>query len=201
MLVNKTCNRTLEMTPIRILNWVWSSLKICYVSGVCFNTVCSPQAVQDFGSMCQERDAEEVKGVLPYWPRIYCKISVVSWSLKSYICVIYRISQINWIDEWNLNVCDFKCLRYVQMRRILSPLSLTGPRPSDQGGHAAGLWAAGAEGASQLSTLSEKLDGPLDSVPVWHLHTCSLCCVSGLPGCLLTHQAAWGSQLLQGWDP
>nr|XP_046266953.1 E3 ubiquitin-protein ligase listerin isoform X2 [Scatophagus argus] len=34
------------------------------------------KAVQDFGSMCQERDAEEVKGVLPYWPKIYCKISV-----------------------------------------------------------------------------------------------------------------------------
>ncbi|KAM4544479.1 E3 ubiquitin-protein ligase listerin [Odontesthes bonariensis] len=34
------------------------------------------KAVQDFGSMCQERDTEEVKGVLPYWPRIYCKISV-----------------------------------------------------------------------------------------------------------------------------
>ncbi|XP_015237598.1 PREDICTED: E3 ubiquitin-protein ligase listerin [Cyprinodon variegatus] len=34
------------------------------------------KAVQDFGTMCQERDAEEVKGVLPYWPRIYCKISV-----------------------------------------------------------------------------------------------------------------------------
>lgn len=34
------------------------------------------KAVQDFASMCQERDAEEVKGVLPYWPRIYCKISV-----------------------------------------------------------------------------------------------------------------------------
>uniref|UniRef100_A0A3Q2QVQ9 E3 ubiquitin-protein ligase listerin n=1 Tax=Fundulus heteroclitus TaxID=8078 RepID=A0A3Q2QVQ9_FUNHE len=34
------------------------------------------KAVQDFGAMCQERDAEEVKGVLPYWPRIYCKISV-----------------------------------------------------------------------------------------------------------------------------
>ncbi|XP_061607193.1 E3 ubiquitin-protein ligase listerin [Phyllopteryx taeniolatus] len=33
------------------------------------------KAVQDFGSMCQERDAEDVKGVLPYWPRIYCKIS------------------------------------------------------------------------------------------------------------------------------
>uniref|UniRef100_A0A8D3CI19 E3 ubiquitin-protein ligase listerin n=1 Tax=Scophthalmus maximus TaxID=52904 RepID=A0A8D3CI19_SCOMX len=34
------------------------------------------KAVQDFGSMCQERDAEEVKGVLPYWSRIYCRISV-----------------------------------------------------------------------------------------------------------------------------
>ncbi|XP_058483459.1 E3 ubiquitin-protein ligase listerin [Solea solea] len=34
------------------------------------------KAVQDFGSMCQERDATEVKGVLPYWPRIYCKISM-----------------------------------------------------------------------------------------------------------------------------
>ncbi|XP_077403469.1 E3 ubiquitin-protein ligase listerin [Vanacampus margaritifer] len=34
------------------------------------------KAVQDFGSMCLEREAEDVKGVLPYWPRIYCKISV-----------------------------------------------------------------------------------------------------------------------------
>uniref|UniRef100_A0A8C6PU08 E3 ubiquitin-protein ligase listerin n=1 Tax=Nothobranchius furzeri TaxID=105023 RepID=A0A8C6PU08_NOTFU len=34
------------------------------------------KAVQDFGSMCQKRHAEDVKGVLPYWPRIYCKISV-----------------------------------------------------------------------------------------------------------------------------
>uniref|UniRef100_A0A667XXH8 E3 ubiquitin-protein ligase listerin n=1 Tax=Myripristis murdjan TaxID=586833 RepID=A0A667XXH8_9TELE len=34
------------------------------------------KAVQEFGSMCQEREAEVVKGVLPYWPRIYCKISV-----------------------------------------------------------------------------------------------------------------------------
>ncbi|XP_077447675.1 E3 ubiquitin-protein ligase listerin [Stigmatopora argus] len=34
------------------------------------------KAVQDFGLMCQQRDAEDVKGVLPYWPRIYCKISV-----------------------------------------------------------------------------------------------------------------------------
>lgn len=48
--------------------------------GVCLDAVYFSQAVQDFGSMCQERNAEEVKGVLPYWPRIYCKISVVSWS-------------------------------------------------------------------------------------------------------------------------
>ncbi|XP_058267542.1 E3 ubiquitin-protein ligase listerin isoform X2 [Hemibagrus wyckioides] len=26
--------------------------------------------------MCQERDSDTVKGVLPYWPRIYCKISM-----------------------------------------------------------------------------------------------------------------------------
>lgn len=34
------------------------------------------KAVQDFASMCQERDSEVVKGVLPYWSKIYCKISV-----------------------------------------------------------------------------------------------------------------------------
>lgn len=32
--------------------------------------------------MCQERDSEVVKGVLPYWSKIYCKISVVSCSLS-----------------------------------------------------------------------------------------------------------------------
>lgn len=26
--------------------------------------------------MCQEREPDVVKGVLPYWPRIYCRISV-----------------------------------------------------------------------------------------------------------------------------
>uniref|UniRef100_A0A8B9HE14 E3 ubiquitin-protein ligase listerin n=1 Tax=Astyanax mexicanus TaxID=7994 RepID=A0A8B9HE14_ASTMX len=34
------------------------------------------KAVQEFGAMCQERESDVVKGVLPYWPRIYCKISV-----------------------------------------------------------------------------------------------------------------------------
>nr|XP_060626438.1 E3 ubiquitin-protein ligase listerin [Anolis sagrei ordinatus] len=34
------------------------------------------KAMQEFGTMCKEREAEVVKGVLPYWPRIYCKISV-----------------------------------------------------------------------------------------------------------------------------
>lgn len=34
--------------------------------------------MQEFGAMCKEREAEVVKGVLPYWPRIYCKISLVS---------------------------------------------------------------------------------------------------------------------------
>uniref|UniRef100_A0AAR2LAV9 E3 ubiquitin-protein ligase listerin n=1 Tax=Pygocentrus nattereri TaxID=42514 RepID=A0AAR2LAV9_PYGNA len=34
------------------------------------------KAVQEFGAMCQERESDIVKGVLPYWPRIYCKISL-----------------------------------------------------------------------------------------------------------------------------
>ncbi|XP_054433691.1 E3 ubiquitin-protein ligase listerin [Pteronotus mesoamericanus] len=34
------------------------------------------KAMQEFGAMCTERDTESVKGVLPYWPRIFCKISL-----------------------------------------------------------------------------------------------------------------------------
>nr|KAF6475095.1 listerin E3 ubiquitin protein ligase 1 [Rousettus aegyptiacus] len=34
------------------------------------------KAMQEFGTMCTERDTESVKGVLPYWPRIFCKISL-----------------------------------------------------------------------------------------------------------------------------
>lgn len=35
--------------------------------------------------MCQEQDPEVVKGVLPYWSKIYCKISVVSCSLTMFM--------------------------------------------------------------------------------------------------------------------
>ncbi|KAE8621680.1 hypothetical protein XENTR_v10004921 [Xenopus tropicalis] len=34
------------------------------------------KAMQEFGFMCKEREMETVRGVLPYWPRIYCKISL-----------------------------------------------------------------------------------------------------------------------------
>ncbi|KAM6161881.1 E3 ubiquitin-protein ligase listerin isoform 1-T1 [Erethizon dorsatum] len=34
------------------------------------------KAMQEFGTMCTERETETVKGVLPYWPRIFCKISL-----------------------------------------------------------------------------------------------------------------------------
>ncbi|CAO2632254.1 E3 ubiquitin-protein ligase listerin [Lemmus lemmus] len=34
------------------------------------------KAMQEFGTMCTERDTEAVKGVLLYWPRIFCKISL-----------------------------------------------------------------------------------------------------------------------------
>ncbi|GAA6086350.1 E3 ubiquitin-protein ligase listerin [Tachysurus ichikawai] len=40
------------------------------------DTVTKLKAVQEFGAMCQERDSDIVRGVLPYWPRIYCKISM-----------------------------------------------------------------------------------------------------------------------------
>ncbi|KAK9968251.1 hypothetical protein ABG768_002585 [Culter alburnus] len=40
------------------------------------DTVTKLKAVQEFGAMCQERQPDVVKGVLPYWPRIYCRISV-----------------------------------------------------------------------------------------------------------------------------
>ncbi|XP_069492472.1 E3 ubiquitin-protein ligase listerin [Ambystoma mexicanum] len=34
------------------------------------------KAMQEFGAMCKERDQAVVKGVLPYWPRNYCRISL-----------------------------------------------------------------------------------------------------------------------------
>ncbi|KAJ1119651.1 hypothetical protein NDU88_007836 [Pleurodeles waltl] len=34
------------------------------------------KAMQEFGAMCKERDKAVVKGVLPYWPRNYCRISL-----------------------------------------------------------------------------------------------------------------------------
>nr|DBA34456.1 TPA: hypothetical protein GDO54_002013 [Pyxicephalus adspersus] len=34
------------------------------------------KAMQEFGAMCKEREIETVRGVLPYWPRNYCKISL-----------------------------------------------------------------------------------------------------------------------------
>ncbi|KAG8590867.1 hypothetical protein GDO81_006944 [Engystomops pustulosus] len=34
------------------------------------------KAMQEFGAMCKEREVEIVRGVLPYWPRNYCKISL-----------------------------------------------------------------------------------------------------------------------------
>ncbi|XP_072116707.1 E3 ubiquitin-protein ligase listerin isoform X1 [Mobula birostris] len=34
------------------------------------------KALQEFATMCKEKDPESVKGVLPYWSRIYCKFSL-----------------------------------------------------------------------------------------------------------------------------
>lgn len=35
--------------------------------------------------MCQERDPDVVKGVLPYWSKIYCKISVVRRFFRTFM--------------------------------------------------------------------------------------------------------------------
>lgn len=165
-----------------------------------FKVVYSSQAVQDFGSMCQERDAEEVKGVLPYWPRIYCKISVVSclfvlhmnWFMLIYISSHNTIpTQPPKMKYINVCVCEQSC------GLIIHGLScLPGPWSQNQGGNSTGFWATGVESASQLGPLFEEPDGPLDPVSVWHLHPRSLCRMPGLPGCFFTRQTAWGSQLL-----
>ena len=71
---------------------------------VCIDVVYTFQAVQDFGSICQERDAEDVKGVLPYWPRIYCKISVVIMSFTTcsltYLLVFFCSSVTLFLTFW-----------------------------------------------------------------------------------------------------
>lgn len=96
----------------------------------------------------------------------------------------------------------YSCPQYTTVCVALyAYLLLPGPWSQDQGGNTTGLWATGAESASQLGPLSEEPDGPLDPVSVWYLYTRRLSCVPGLPGCVLAHQTAWGSQLLQGWDP
>ncbi|XP_059506349.1 E3 ubiquitin-protein ligase listerin isoform X2 [Stegostoma tigrinum] len=40
------------------------------------DTTTKLKAVQEFGTMCKEKHLENIKGVLPYWSRIYCKISL-----------------------------------------------------------------------------------------------------------------------------
>lgn len=45
------------------------------------------KAVQEFGAMCQERESEIVRGVLPYWPRIYCRISLVRCVVTDYLAL------------------------------------------------------------------------------------------------------------------
>ncbi|XP_043927953.1 E3 ubiquitin-protein ligase listerin-like [Protopterus annectens] len=34
------------------------------------------KAMHEFAAMCKEREPEVIKGVIPYWSRIYCKISL-----------------------------------------------------------------------------------------------------------------------------
>ena len=38
------------------------------------------QAMQDFAHLCQEKDSKVVLSVLPLWPKLYAKLSIVSYS-------------------------------------------------------------------------------------------------------------------------
>jgi len=39
---------------------------------------CCHQAMQEFAHLCQEKDAKIVLSVLPLWPKVYAKLSIVS---------------------------------------------------------------------------------------------------------------------------
>ena len=36
------------------------------------------QALQEFSTLCQEKDADNIKTILVFWPRIYNRASIVS---------------------------------------------------------------------------------------------------------------------------
>lgn len=36
------------------------------------------KAVQEFGDLCDKKDKDIVKSVLPFWPRLFNKIALVS---------------------------------------------------------------------------------------------------------------------------
>ena len=39
---------------------------------------CCCQAMHEFAHLCQEKDASVVLSVLPLWPKVYAKLSIVS---------------------------------------------------------------------------------------------------------------------------
>jgi hypothetical protein len=55
--------------------------------------------LQEFGELCREKTEENLKGVLPFWPRTYNKMSLVSLDMVSLfidICpLLYKFIEIN----------------------------------------------------------------------------------------------------------
>ena len=41
--------------------------------------------MQEFARICQEKDAQVVLSVLPLWPKVYAKLSIVSKSVWIYL--------------------------------------------------------------------------------------------------------------------
>lgn len=135
------------------------------------------QAVQEFGVMCQERESDVVKGVLPYWPRIYCKISVVSFKSQtrtsacfsfSYSCILTISKQLHLLWS-NLHLLYVTTYNYYI-------LTVLGSWPSSSRGHTAGIRAVDSEGQTKPCSLPKRYNGPLAHSSVWHLFPCCLCC-------------------------
>ncbi len=52
------------------------------------------QALQEFTGLCETEDVEKIKSVLPFWPRIYSKVSVVS---RNITC---QLEDPIWLSYW-----------------------------------------------------------------------------------------------------
>ena len=54
---------------------------LCWTGSECHysvSIVCVGQAMQEFAKLCQEKDANVISAVLPQWPKLFIRLSIVS---------------------------------------------------------------------------------------------------------------------------